>query len=229
MVKHQSSAADDTRLRIISYSLQEFLRQGIRRVKMDDVASALGISKRTIYEMFADKEQLLLECMRMSAAKMRETVKEQAARSKSPVEGYVRATAIVASASRAVCPQFMDDLLRYPSVVEFFRKEREDDMQNNRQFIADCIKGGYFRPDINYELLLQLDEHVHDVLRQNGFFRRYSLSSIIETVSDTHLRGMCTPKGMREMDRCLRQLANEAQQTDATPADGEEQGAGGLS
>lgn len=218
MVKHQSTSSDDTRSRIILFSLQEFLRQGIRRVKMDDVASALGISKRTIYEMFADKEQLLLECMRMASDNMRKTIEEQRKRSKSPVESYVRASAIMASASRAVCPQFMDDLLRYPSVVEFFRKERENDLQSKHQFVDDCIKGGYFRPDINYDLLLQLDEHVHDVLRQNGFFRRYALSSIIETVSDTHLRGMCTQKGMREMDRCLRLLNKE------TPAEEKKEG-----
>lgn len=212
MTRHQSSDTDDTRSRLVRHSLQEFLRNGIRKVKMDDVASTLGISKRTIYEMFADKEHLVLECMRMASDEIRKTIEDEVKKSKTPVECYVRANTIMVRASKAVCPQFMDDLLRYPSVVEYFKKDRENNLHNNRLFIEECIAAGYFRPDVNYEMLLELDEEMHEVLRQSGFFRRYSLSSIIETLSDTHFRGMCTQKGMKEMNRCLRLLNKEAEE-----------------
>ena len=52
--------------RILSYAIENFSRNGIRNVKMDDIASDLGISKRTLYQLFKDKENLLVECFKYS-------------------------------------------------------------------------------------------------------------------------------------------------------------------
>ena len=49
------------RNKIITTSMEAFARNGIRHVKMDDVAKDLGISKRTLYEIFDKKEDLLYE------------------------------------------------------------------------------------------------------------------------------------------------------------------------
>lgn len=43
-----------------------FYQHGIRKVKMDDIAKRLRISKRTVYEIYADKEDLLLEVLQHS-------------------------------------------------------------------------------------------------------------------------------------------------------------------
>ena len=53
----------ETRDRIISKSIELFVRFGIRYVTMDQIAAELGISKRTIYELFKDKDDLLLQCI----------------------------------------------------------------------------------------------------------------------------------------------------------------------
>ena len=52
--------------RILAYAIENFSRNGIRNVKMDDIASDLGISKRTLYQLFKDKENLLVECFKYS-------------------------------------------------------------------------------------------------------------------------------------------------------------------
>lgn len=46
--------------RIIDQAMHMFVSQGIKSVRMDDIAQQLGVSKRTLYEMFGDKEGLLL-------------------------------------------------------------------------------------------------------------------------------------------------------------------------
>ena len=45
---------------IIMTALRLFLKKGIRAVRMDDIANEMGISKRTLYELFENKEELLL-------------------------------------------------------------------------------------------------------------------------------------------------------------------------
>ena len=54
----------DNKSKIVDTALQMFNNRGIRGVTMDDIASAMHISKRTLYETFANKEELLSECMK---------------------------------------------------------------------------------------------------------------------------------------------------------------------
>ena len=44
---------------IIEQAAKMFAEQGIKSIRMDDIAKTLGVSKRTLYEMFEDKEELL--------------------------------------------------------------------------------------------------------------------------------------------------------------------------
>ena len=46
--------------RIIDYAMGEFYKRGVRAVKMDEISQGLHVSKRTVYEIFGDKEELLL-------------------------------------------------------------------------------------------------------------------------------------------------------------------------
>lgn len=50
--------------RILEYSEKEFYANGVRQVKMDNIANYLSISKRTLYEIYPTKEDLLLECVK---------------------------------------------------------------------------------------------------------------------------------------------------------------------
>lgn len=67
MQKNNSPTAyrKELRERILAASMEEFRKHGVRAVKMDDIASRLGISKRTLYEIYSNKETLLLEGMKM--------------------------------------------------------------------------------------------------------------------------------------------------------------------
>ena len=46
---------------ILKAAMKAFTEKGIRAVKMDDIAESLAISKRTMYEIYATKEELLYE------------------------------------------------------------------------------------------------------------------------------------------------------------------------
>lgn len=63
---------------IIDNAMQMFVRQGIKAVRMDDIAQELGVSKRTLYEMFGDKEELLYLCLKRHMTIVNEAVAEKA-------------------------------------------------------------------------------------------------------------------------------------------------------
>ena len=60
--KHSASRSE-LRERIVQTAVESFSTHGIKSITMDDIAASLGISKRTLYEIFSDKESLLEECI----------------------------------------------------------------------------------------------------------------------------------------------------------------------
>ena len=63
---------EDIRNLILATAMEQFMEKGIKDVKMDDIASMLSVSKRTIYELFSDKEELLLEALKLQQKILRE-------------------------------------------------------------------------------------------------------------------------------------------------------------
>ena len=65
MTEHGKDASQrvELRERIITAATEAFTSKGIKSITMDDIAAALGISKRALYEVFSDKETLLMECL----------------------------------------------------------------------------------------------------------------------------------------------------------------------
>ena len=55
-----STYRQELKVRILQTAMREFKQKGIRDVRMDDIAGILGISKRTLYEIYENKEELLL-------------------------------------------------------------------------------------------------------------------------------------------------------------------------
>lgn len=55
----------ETKKKIRSVALKLFLKKGIRQVKMDDIANELSISKRTLYELYETKEDLLMDVVKL--------------------------------------------------------------------------------------------------------------------------------------------------------------------
>lgn len=61
--------------------MQAFKSHGIKSITMDDIAVSLGISKRTLYEVFANKEMLLEACILKEREDMKAYVDEMLATS----------------------------------------------------------------------------------------------------------------------------------------------------
>lgn len=51
----QTEYRTELRKRILKTAIQEFRSKGIKAVKMDDIASMLSVSKRTLYEIYDNK------------------------------------------------------------------------------------------------------------------------------------------------------------------------------
>lgn len=80
-----------TREEIIRTTQEFIARNGIRAVRVDEIAQTLGISKRTLYEMFTDKNDLISACLdAMSRQQQEQIVACRKRRSGNPLQKTVR-------------------------------------------------------------------------------------------------------------------------------------------
>ncbi len=71
-----SENRQELRKPVVEIATKEFHSKGVKSVTMDDVAHLLAMSKRTLYQLFNDKEDLLMACMETNVRREEEYVAE---------------------------------------------------------------------------------------------------------------------------------------------------------
>ncbi len=187
--------------RIIQAAAELFSKFGIKAVKMDDVAKHLSISKRTLYEIYANKEELLLEM-----------VKQRDSQLKRHLDGFVQGEDTdvmdcIIEFYRAqvrefatVNPLFFEELHIYPKLVEYFDERGKERKKRAAEFLRMGVKSGYFLKDVNYELMQQMGEDVSKRVFETETYKKYPLEEIFRNLIRMFLRAICTEKGIRRLD-----------------------------
>lgn len=189
--------------RILAYAIENFSRNGIRNVKMDDIASDLDISKRTLYQLFKDKENLLVECFKYSEKRSAKLYSELIKSTDNILELYTKWLKMRIDEIRSVNPQFFSDLNKYSRVQKYFRDVSALKSKEGLKFINMGIAQGLFRNDINYNVLLRISDIVTESIMQNELYLEYSYDDLFGSTSIMSVRGICTKKGYDLLDKYI--------------------------
>ena len=195
--------AESPRERILHYAVDQFRRKGVRGVRMDDMALGLGISKRTLYEMFGNKENLLLESMKYKSREYEARYQQFAREALSPVEIYVQAVTMQLRDINNVNPALMSESMRYAPVRQFIDEGEAQRHDKSALFLQRCVDEGYLRKDLNIELMLRLQYVIMHAIMDEELYKEFPLAEIIFFVSYMNFRGQCTEKGLQELRRCM--------------------------
>lgn len=102
---------------------------------MDDIANQLGISKRTLYEIYDNKEKLLFEGVKTFKDKKMKEVDKISSESCNVIEIIIKLYRIRMEEDRQMHPSFFSDLLKYPKIKQFFEDERKTDRKRFLKFM----------------------------------------------------------------------------------------------
>ena len=194
----------ELRERILSASMDEFCQRGVRAVKMDDIAAKLAISKRTLYEIYANKESLLLEGLKLNEEHMDEKMRAFSEnKSCNVIEIIIQFYTIQIKNSANVNPLFFEDLHRYPSVQNFFEKKRMERGLRQQLFFKRGVSEGFFRDDVDYDILARICEASMEYVMRTQMYREYKLDYILHNLTLLYVRGICTEDGVRALDEAL--------------------------
>jgi AcrR family transcriptional regulator len=190
--------------RIIEEASELFGRSGVKSITMDDLAQHLGISKRTIYENFKDKEALLVSCIDAFHIRSRTFSQKVFLEADNVADAIL--TMLQRNAEQASQQQFnlISDIRKYyPQVY----KERLSNLnvhkhQEMEQMLQRGIKEGVFRENLNPKVIAHFFcRQFEDIARNARYLEEFSLTDIFENITMSFLRGICTSRGIEIIDR----------------------------
>ena len=197
------------RERIIERAMQDFSKNGIRAVKMDTLAKELGISKRTMYEIFEDKETLLFEGIKVYGDRKREYLQNYAEEGHDVIDIIMEAYHMKVEEVRAVNPDFYLDLMKYPRLAQHMKEAQQKSREGFLAFMKRGVADGYFRPDVNYELVPHIFDALGQYILTNSLVQQYSVEELFSSCFLIALRGFCTDKGLHTIDKLMAAAKSE--------------------
>lgn len=203
-LNHPTEYRKELRGRILEVAMQDFIQRGIRAVKMDDIAGSLGISKRTLYEIFPNKESLLLEGIRLKQAMGEEEMAKYVTEKNPNTMDIIMKFYHMQMEELSSLPlTFITEISRYPLVTEFLRKKHQKSEEIANRFFQRGVKEGYFRSDVDYELISRLGEGMTQNAIARQLYYQYEPQYIFRNIIFLFLRGFCTQKGLEYIDNTL--------------------------
>ena len=185
--------------KILDAAIKAFCTHGIRAVKMDDIASSLSISKRTLYEIYGDKESLLFSCIKKlhedKRIYMRDFAKEH-----NTMEVVLKVYRLKAKELESVNYAFYQDIKLYPEVLKYIEQARDNSHDLFLSFMQRGVKEGYFRKGVNYELIGKLFDAIGEYVTKEEVYIHYPHEELLANLMLVPFRGFCTPKGIKMLD-----------------------------
>ncbi|HSA95432.1 MAG TPA: TetR/AcrR family transcriptional regulator [Acidobacteriota bacterium] len=191
------------RARIVAAARALFLERGFLRTTSDDIAAELGISKATLYRTFRSKEEILRAVVRETMAEILAGV-EGLIRdgSRGFVEKMAALFAHLATAMAQFGPNLVRDVQRAaPNVWKEIHDFRRDKILKNFRIILESgRREGYFRDDVDLDLLLRMFLSLVQQLVTPDEVRRTGRSpaAIFESVIKVFFQGILTDKGRQD-------------------------------
>lgn len=190
--------------RIIDKATEMFLTKGIKAVKMDDVANDLSISKRTLYDIFCNKEMLLLHCVRRLKEERDDHFKNfNKLNHHSEIEMILEYYRYQLRRSSNVSIKFVKELQKYPVVVKWLDESKRKEKAVAKSFFEQGVRNGYFREDVNFKLVGDYAEIAITNSMENGLMDKYGIQEVFRNITMLYVRGFCTLKGIEELEKML--------------------------
>ena len=193
--------------KILDTAMTLFAKKGVKAVKMDDIARTLNISKRTMYELYDNKEVLLFEGIKSYNQRREKEMSEFVKGNTNVMDIILNVYKVKVEEFRFTNPSFYDDIEKYPKVRAYLEKSREENRKELAAFLDKGVKEGYFREDIHYDLVTILFDSIGQLFLQKRLYAHFSIESVLNNIMFISLRGICTIKGIEVLDKFLKAQA----------------------
>ena len=196
----------EVRDRILIESGILFGKYGIRTMTMDSLAEEMGISKRTIYERFKDKDTLLLEVIKYYKDQTSEEAHRLIEQSDNAIEALFRIIKMTVDQMQRMSPAFFHDFKKYHQKVfkQFAEPGEIRDYSMTRKLLETGIEQEVFRDDLNVDIVNHAIHAIFDLFGHNSSMidAGFNRNDMFDHVLVPFFRGISTKKGRKLLVDC---------------------------
>ncbi|QOD59508.1 TetR/AcrR family transcriptional regulator [Polaribacter haliotis] len=195
--------------KIIEKSTELFLNLGFKSVTMDEIASSLGVSKKTIYKYFSNKTALVSAVTDFMFTNISTGINMICELKKNPIDEIFDIKRFVMSnlKDEKSSPQYQLQKY-YPKIFASIKKKQFEVMQEC--VIENLNHGknqGLYRKEIDVEFISRIYFSGMMSIKDKDIFplNDYSMNTLMDNYLEYHLRGICTEKGIQQLKNQLNQ------------------------
>jgi AcrR family transcriptional regulator len=193
---------------IVAEADKLFCQYGFKSVTMDDIAKHLGMSKKTIYQHFSDKDELVNILIKDKLTNQDCTMDACSANAENAVEEIFFAINNIHELLTNMNPKLFYDLQKYhPKAWLVFKDFKE---QNLGKTILDNlergIKEGLYRQEIKTDILTQMRLEQIDLLFSQNHINyiknnKYNIAQVMVELTEHFLYGICNQNGLIQIEK----------------------------
>lgn len=196
--------------KVVAHVAEMIMALGVKSVRMDDVAQSLGMSKRTLYEMFGDKEEMIYESFKHSIENRAKEILASIDRPATGLELLLRCTQALFAGGimNDVDKRLTINLKKfYPSIHERISRYHTEQSYAGLKCVLDySMENGELDPAVDVELMTRLFFNTMQFLLfdnamviPEGVAREEAFSAMLVNF----LRGIASEKGRKMIDEML--------------------------
>ena len=188
---------NSTKEKVIENTLMLISRYGTTAVTIDTIAKECGISKRTIYELFSDKSNLVAETIAWDNARMMEKFAKISSNSNNPLSAMLLINDELHKKFMSLSSIFFIDLKKSPIfITQKYEKLMDENMANYKRVIINGQAQGIFRSDIDVDIIVYLYfKQMEDIKNTISNDPKYKIYELFQCAAECHLRSNVTAKG----------------------------------
>lgn len=199
--------------RILAKARDLFMQYGIRSITMDEIASQLGISKKTIYQFFTDKDEMVEAVVANEIKENEQGCAWAEENARDAVHEIFLAMQNVMDMMKSMNPQLLYDLEKHhPIAFQKLKQHKYQFLLNKiRENLDKGIREGLYREDLDTDIACRYRiESIFMVFNQEAFpVSKYPMNRTCEELALLFLHSVCTPEGKER----IAQYLNERQKT----------------
>lgn len=182
-----------------------FMRYGIKSVTMDDVARELGVSKKTLYQHFENKEELVRKVTSNHFACQDKMVERVMRHSKSAIDEMFAIATWMNTMSQNLNPALLYDLRKYhQDSWQVFIEHRNFSVINSiKHNLKRGIKEGLYREELDVEIMARIYVARVEMFLDDEIFPydKFPPQKTFNVFMDYHIRGIATSKGIKYLEK----------------------------
>lgn len=196
---------------LLEKTIALFMRFGVRSVSMDDVAREAGVSKKTIYQHYGDRNGLVLAAIHYHLKLVEVSCSGIFEEHKNPIDQLLGVSLYFHNMVRQINPNLFFELSKYfPQAWKVFSDHRANFVQ--KQVLGNIERGmelGLYRSDIKPNIIANVYTCLIDVILDEERFPKavFSFKELQREIVLYHIHGICTPKGIYYLNE--KQLSHE--------------------